>query len=232
MVAALFKALSGCFTISDETGNYRAQVTSDRALVVTPFSGGTAQDVNLTKVGGSNITLGAKTAANSLPVVLATDTGVMGFAYSAPVTVTRPANQTPYTANDVVGGAITFPSMGPSAGRIMLTSSQLELDIAAIPTGMTSFFLALYNVTPPSALADNAPWDLPSGDRASFLGIVQLGSPVDLGSTLYIEQNIINKQIKLAGTSLFGYLVTAGGYTPAANSEVYVPTLHAVGLGY
>lgn len=152
------------------------------------------------------------------------------FAFSTATTITRPANVTAYSAGDVVGGAITFANMGTSGGRIMLTSSQLELDIAAIPTGMTSFFVALYSVTPPSALADNAAWDLPSGDRASFLGIVQLGTPVDLGSTLYVEQNIINKQIKLAGTSVFGYLVTATGYTPAANSEVYVCSLHSVGV--
>ena len=152
------------------------------------------------------------------------------FAFNAATTITRPANTTAYSAGDVVGGAITFANMGTSGGRIMLTSSQLELDIAAIPTGMTSFFVALYSVTPPSALADNAAWDLPSGDRASFLGIVQLGTPVDLGSTLYVEQNIINKQIKLAGTSAFGYLVTATGYTPAANSEVYVCSLHSVGV--
>lgn len=152
------------------------------------------------------------------------------FAFNAATTITRPANTTTYSAGDVVGGAITFANMGTSGGRIMLTSSQLELDIAAIPVGMTSFFVALYSVTPPSALADNAAWDLPSGDRASFLGIVQLGTPVDLGSTLYVEQNIINKQIKLAGTSVFGYLVTATGYTPAANSEVYVCSLHSVGV--
>jgi hypothetical protein len=152
------------------------------------------------------------------------------FAFNAATTITRPANTTAYSAGDVVGGAITFANMGTSGGRIMLTSSQLELDIAVIPTGMTSFFVALYSVTPPSALADNAAWDLPSGDRASYLGIVQLGTPVDLGSTLYVEQNIINKQIKLAGTSVFGYLVTATGYTPAANSEVYVCSLHSVGV--
>lgn len=232
MVAANFKPTSQDIVIADETGNYRAQVTSDQALVVTPVAGGTPQDVNLTKVGGTAVSLGQKTMASSIPVVIASDqTGQIGVAYSNALTITRPANQTPYTALDVVGGALTFTSMGPSGGRIMLTSTQLELDITAIPSGMTSFFLALYNVTPPSALADNAPWDLPSGDRASFLGIVQLGTPVDLGSTLYVEQNIINKQIKLAGTSLFGYLVTQTGYTPAANSEVYVNTLHAVGLG-
>ena len=226
------KPISQNVTISGEDGQYQAGVTSAGALVVTPISGGVAQDTNLTEVGGVAVSLGQKAMAASLPVVIASDqSGIIGVAYSAPLTITRPANTTPYTALDVVGGALTFPSMGPSAGRVMLTSTQLELDIAAIPTGMTSFFLALYNVTPPSALADNAPWDLPSGDRASFLGIVQLGTPVDLGSTLYIEQNIVNKQIKLAGTSLFGYLVTQTGYTPAANSEVYVNTLHAVGLG-
>lgn len=226
------KPISQNVTISGEDGQYQAGVTSAGALVVTPISGGVAQDTNLTEVGGVAVSLGQKAMAASLPVVIASDqSGIIGVAYSAPLTITRPANTTPYTALDVVGGALTFPSMGPSAGRIMLTSTQLELDIAAIPTGMTSFFLALYNVTPPSALADNAPWDLPSGDRASFLGIVQLGTPVDLGSTLYIEQNIVNKQINLAGTSLFGYLVTQTGYTPAANSEVYVTTLHSVGLG-
>jgi hypothetical protein len=150
--------------------------------------------------------------------------------YSAALTITRPANQTPYTAGDVVGGALTFPSMGPSGGRILLTSTQLELDVAAIPSGMTSFNLYLYNVTPPSAIADNAAFDIPAGDRASFLGKVPLGVPVDEVSTLYVEQNIVNKQLKLAGTSLFGYLVSSSGFTPAANSEVYVVTLHALAL--
>lgn len=170
-------------------------------------------------------------AGNTKVAIAAATSGLVGLAYNTPLTITRPANTTPYSNLDVVGGALTFPNMGPNAGSIMLTSSQLQLNISAIPSGMTSFFLALYNVTPPSALADNDPWDLPSGDRASFLGVIQLGTPVDLGSTLYVELNIINKQIKLAGTSLFAYLVTQTGYTPAANSEVYVATLHAVGLG-
>ena len=153
--------------------------------------------------------------------------------YAAAVTITRPANQTPYTAVDVVGAtaaAITFPSMGPSGKEILITSVSLEIDTTAIPSGMTSFKLALYSVTPPSALADNAPWDLPSGDRASFLGIFSLGTPVDLGSTLYVEISGVNKQVTLAGTNLFGYLITDGGFTPAANSEVYRITLHSVAV--
>lgn len=156
-------------------------------------------------------------------------------AYSAAVTLTRTADTNAYAANDVLGAAtgstaaLTFPTMGPSAGRIMITSVQLEIDKTSVPSGMTSFDLYLYNVTPPIALGDNAAFDLPSGDRASFLGKISLGTPVDLGSTLYVEVNGVNKQLKLAGTSLFAYLVTVGGYTPAS-ADVHVITLHAVAL--
>lgn len=147
--------------------------------------------------------------------------GAMTSAYRSAVTVTRPANTTAYTAGDVVGGVMTFTSMGPSAGHVMFTSVDMAYNVAAIPSGMTSFRLYLYNVTPPSAYADNAAWDLPSGDRTAFVGYIDLGSPADLGSTLFCQVDGVNKQMKLgtAETSLYAYLVTNGGYTPAANSE-------------
>lgn len=186
-------------------------------------------------LGGMVAQLGARTIAQSPAVNIATDQGTLPVgqvsqAFDVAVTITRPANVTAYTAVDNVGGALTFASMGPSASAIMITSAQLEADIAAIPTGMTSFRLYLYNITPPSAVVDNGPWDLPSGDRASYLGYIDLGTPADLGATCYCEATNINKQLKLSGTSLFAYLVTAGGFTPAANSEVYKVTLHAVSV--
>lgn len=155
---------------------------------------------------------------------------VASQAYTSAATITRPANQTPYTANDNVGGAITFTSAGPAAGGdLLVTSVELEADISAIPAGMTTFNLYLYNVTPPSAVADNGAFDLPSGDRASFLGKIVIGAPVDEGSTLYARADNVNAHLKVAsGGSLFGYLVTAGAFTPAANSEVYKVTLHGV----
>lgn len=144
--------------------------------------------------------------------------------------ITRPANVTAYTALDVVGGALDLGVLGPSAKPVQLLTTQLEIDIAAIPAGMTSFNLALYNVTPPSAIADNGAWDIPAGDRNAFLGLLSLGTPADLGSTLYVETSNIWRQLRLAGTHLFGYLVTVGGFTPAANSEVYRVGLHAQGI--
>jgi hypothetical protein len=155
--------------------------------------------------------------------------------YSASASVTRPNDTNIYAAGDVIGAAtgstaaIEFANMGPSGKEIMITSSALEVDVAAIPSGMSTFRLHLYNVTPPSALGDNAAWDLPAGDRASYLGYLDLNGPIDLGSTLYVEQNGVNKQVKLAGTSLFGYLVTYGSYTPTA-STVKKTTLHSIAV--
>lgn len=162
--------------------------------------------------------------------------GTLTFAssgYSAAVTLTRTADTNAYTANDVIGAAtgstaaLTFSNMGPSGKEIIITSVQLEVDVASLPAGAANYRLYLYNVTPPSALGDNAAFDLPSGDRASYLGYVDLGTPVDLGSTLYVETANINKQVKLSGTSLFAYLVTIGAYTPTS-AAVKVITLHAV----
>lgn len=153
----------------------------------------------------------------------------------AKAVVTRPANTTAYTAGDVVGAtaaAIQFVAGAawPAGGAVIITSAELEIDVAAVPAGMTSFRLYLYSVTPPSALADNAAWDLPAGDRASFVGYVDLGTPVDLGSTLYCRVDGVNAQVGLGVGGLFGYLVTNGGFTPAGASEVYAVTLHAVAL--
>lgn len=166
--------------------------------------------------------------------------GVMtGLSFGAVASITRPNDTAPYTANDVIGAAtgstaaVAFVGVGPSImADMMITSAQLEIDRNAVISGETSYRLYLYTVTPPSVLGDNAAWDLPAGDRASYLGYIDLGTPVDLGSTLYVETSGINKQITMPGNvsgTLYGYLVTNGAYTPAAQT-VHKITLHAVGM--
>ena len=176
------------------------------------------------------------TTALSVPTLNSTDAfargvflvgsdGSVNGGYVAPVTITRPANTTAYSAGDVVGGALTISAAGPTAGSILVTGVRLELDIAAIPTGMTYFTLHLYSATPPSAIADNAAFDLPSGDRSVYLGNIIVGTPSDLGATCYVEANQVGKLLTLTTSTLYGYLVTATGYTPASNSEVYKVTV-------
>jgi hypothetical protein len=133
---------------------------------------------------------------------------------------------TAYVATDVVGGAKDFGVLGPSGASVIITTVQLMINLSSVTSGMTSFTLHLFNVTPPSAIADSSPFTLASGDRASYLGSVLIGTPVDLGDTLYVEANGVNKQVKLSGTKLFGYLTTNGAYTPTAVD--YTVTIHTV----
>ncbi len=176
----------------------------------------------------------AVTPTNPLPVALTAAAG-LSDGYSASVTLTRTADTNAYAANDVLGAAtgataaLQFASMGPSGGKIIITSATLEIDATAVISGETSYNLYLYSVSPPSALGDNAAFDIPSGDRASLLGKISLGTPVDEGSTLYIQTDGINKQIALAGTDLFAYLVTVGGYTPTS-ARVHKINLQAVAV--
>lgn len=164
-------------------------------------------------------------------------TSVQGFAYTSTVNLTRTSDTNAYAAGDVVGSAtgstaaLTFASVGPSGGGdVFLTASLYSINIAAVPSGMTSFQLALYSVTPPSAYGDNTLWDLPSGDRASFLGFMPLGTPVDMGATLFVETFGVNKQITVpSGGSLFAYLITAGAYTPSS-ADVFKIVLKATGV--
>lgn len=135
---------------------------------------------------------------------------------------------TGYVPNDVAGGALAFANAASAAEDIAIDSVSLRIDRAAIISGETTYRLAFFSVTPPSALADSSNWTLPSGDRASFLGLVSLGTPVTEGSTLYIEVNNLNKRLKSAGTSLFAYLLVGGTFTPTAvNHTVTISTRSA-----
>ena len=138
------------------------------------------------------------------------------------VSITRPNGTAAYTANDVIGAAtgstaaIEFTNIGTAGKPIMITDATLRIDVAAIPSGMDGFRLHLYSATPPSALGDNAAWDLPAGDRSVYLDYIDFASAADLGSTLFSSNSGVNKGVKLVTTSLFGYLITKGAFTPAA----------------
>lgn len=158
-----------------------------------------------------------------------------GLGYTSQLDAVRPDNATVYAAGSVIGimqgspqgdagpAALEFANIGPASGQIIITDVDLRIDVTSVPTGMTSFRLHLYSVTPPSAYVDGTVWDLPASDRASYLGYVDLGTPVDVGVTLYVQQTGLLKKLKMgATTSLFAYLVTNGGYTPSklANKSI------------
>jgi hypothetical protein len=153
---------------------------------------------------------------------------VDGKAYRSVVTITRPSNTTAYTAGDVIGDTtgsaiISLTSAGPSGGFAILQSVSLVFSDASVPSGMGAFRLHLYSASP-TAIADNAVFDLLSADRANYMGYVDIPTPQDFGSSLYAQVDYPGRLIKLgaASTTLFAELETRGAYTPASASTVQV----------
>ena len=160
---------------------------------------------------------------------------VDGKAYRSTSTITRPSNTTAYTAGDVVGDTggsaiLTLSSIGPSGGFILIQSAALIFSDSTVPSGMGAFRIHLYNATP-TAIADNAPFDLTSGDRTKYVGYIDVSAPQDFGSTIYTQVDYPGRLIKLDAdsTTLFAEIETRGAYTPVSAStvELRVSTLEA-----
>ncbi len=201
---------------------------------VTPGGGPTVRAVAADDVGGVlhqrvKMEFGDDGSASDVSATNPLPINQVSAGYDVSASFTRSANTTAYPANSVVGGAKQFASVGPNGGSVVVTGVQLQIDRSDIPAGMTTYRLYLYSATPPSALADNAAFTFASGDRASFLGFIDIDAPAVIGSSLYVEMNNIAKQVKLASADLFAYLVTVGGYTPASATP-YKITLHTVAL--
>lgn len=140
---------------------------------------------------------------------------------------TRPADTTAYTAGDVYGGLQTFQTLGIANSSVIITSLSLRLNVTSLPSGMTGFRLHLYS-SAPTTLNDNDVWSLSVGDRTKYEGFIDLATPTATGnSILYSQNDNINKQIKLSTASVFGYLVTLGGFTPAASTTSTIE-IHSV----
>lgn len=160
-----------------------------------------------------------------------------GQCFRSAVQITRPANVTAYTAGDVIGDTsgsaiITMANMGPSGGFVQIQSLRLLIHSGTLPTSMTGLRLHIYS-TAPTAIVDNAAWDLVSGDRAGYLDFIDLPTPTDMGSTLFTKADFPGSLLKLAtgSTSLFGLLQTTTAATFAENSTVLDLRVNAYGAG-
>jgi hypothetical protein len=91
------------------------------------------------------------------------DRSTMGASVTSSASKARSNDTVAYGAVDVVGGDTTsgtvyeFTGMGMAGADVLITGTELQIDVSSIPSGQTSYVLYLYGVTPPSATVPCAP---------------------------------------------------------------------------
>lgn len=138
-----------------------------------------------------------------------------GISISQTPTVTAGA----YSANDAVGGLLTFAGAAYSEGKGGVIKDVIILDDAGQDASME---LWLFNATF-TAMADNAAWAPSEADLRKLVAVISsadgawyaAGTP----SACVVEAS---QRYDLTGTSMFGQLVTRGTPTFAATDDVTV----------
>ena len=181
--------------------------------------------------------LGQALAAASTPVVLPaaqitaltpptsvglTGTLPPGLTYESTATITRAADTTIYTASapnfDVYGSLFELENIGVAGEGIFLSYFEISLNLSDVPQGMTSFAVHLYP-TAPTTIADNSIWTIGSDPVLDPVGFNVSMSLAKGGGKVVGVVKDLNQLFILTSSSLWGYLVTNGAVTPAANSE-------------
>lgn len=190
-------------------------------------------NTSLASIDTKTPALGQALAASSTPVVLpaaqitaltppTTVNVAPGSAYESTATITRAANTTAYTASDpnfdVYGGLFELQNIGQAGKGIFLSFFEISLNLSAVPSGMTSFTVYLYR-TAPTNIADNSIWTIGSDPPLDSLGFNVSMSRAKGGGKVVGNIKDLNQLFVLSSTSLWGYIVTNGAFTPAANSE-------------
>lgn len=222
---------------SDSTGQIKLAAGTAIAgqFGIDQTTDGTTNKVQARNATADNFNVNANNQIGDADVSTSNPIPVSSVGGEPSANFTRANNTTAYTAGDVVGAAVTanisFDNVSSvTAGRFMIVGANLRIDINAIPSGMGSYRLHLYNAAP-TAIADNAAYNLPSGDRAKYLGFITIDTPQDLGDTVWAQTDNINFEGKLAAgsTTLYGILTTLAAWTPAA-STVFTVMLKVVGV--
>lgn len=165
----------------------------------------------------------------------ASEIGVIrGRAYTPSITFTRPNDTTPYVANDVIGSAVSanlaLPNVGAAGSLIQILSASVLIRRTAVPTGMTTLRLHLWDASP-AAIADNAPFAAADGDATKYAGTIEFPAVAVVGGGfVWSAVDYVGRPIRMVSTSLFANLVTIAGVTPSALTE-YRIRLHCVEVG-
>lgn len=160
----------------------------------------------------------------------------LGRGYGGQIQFTRPSNTTAYDALDVVGDTggsaiLTLPNAGMRGGAVQIQSVSLTVGVSSVPSGMAAFRLHAF-VSSPTAIADNAPFNLAVADVSRYRGFVDIPAPVDFGEVLFAQSDYAGRMIRLGdgSTDLFFILQTIAAYTPSS-ATVYTLRVMLMEMG-
>lgn len=124
-----------------------------------------------------------------------------------------------YTANEAVGGLLTFANAGRASALGGVIKDILILDDAGQDVELE---LWLFNATF-TAMVDNAAWAPSEADLRKLVGIISTADGAWFAAgTPSVARVEASQRYDLVGTSLFGQLVTRGTPTFAAVDDVTV----------
>ena len=200
------------------------QVNSDGdTIIATPvvLIDKNGEFASLSGGGGSSAGL-TDTQLRATPVPVSMSAALPGLVYESTATIIRAANTTAYTASatnfDVYGGLFQLQNIGEAGKGIFLSYFEISLNLSAVPQGMTSFAVHLYP-TAPTIIADNNIWTIGSDPVLDPIGFNVSMSLAKGGGKVVGVIKDLNQLFILTSSSLWGYLVTNGAFTPSANSE-------------
>jgi hypothetical protein len=178
--------------------------TKDRAGIKTP-----AMMLDLGSAGTESLVDGtAAVPAALLPV------GGKIVRVSQTPTVSTSA----YAAKDCMGGLLTFANSARASGGAITIEGGVVTDLSAT---MPSLDLLLFDQTF-TAGTDNAALDVSDTDILNLVGVIPFTTWADFADNSAATRFGVGLSAKLAGTSLFGQLVTRSVVTLIGTSDITV----------
>lgn len=148
-------------------------------------------------------------------------------------TFTRPADTTPYTANDVVANSTSAATPLELTGATRLAAgsgyiTKVKLLKSTASATNAVFRIWFYLASPTSNGNDNASFSLLWANRASQIGYVDISLTTEGGSSTTAGNFVssISIPFKLAaGTSIYAVLEAKAAYTPGSEEQFYIEAM-------
>jgi hypothetical protein len=136
----------------------------------------------------------------------------------------RPNDTSQYALGNVVSLSTTSAtnlSWSVGTSSIMINHAGYINSDAAIPAGQSGLKLHLYN-SAPTAIADNASYNLVVADYNKYIGYIQFDTPTDFGNTNASQNTNVGIVCKSQAGVLYGMLVTDTAFTASALTTISI----------